>query len=290
MTFEEVLAEAVRAMRVAAWDATHEALARAETLASTEAEHALVNIHHASVAVLQGRTNAEWQVFQENILRRYSARHVSLAAYYLVVSATDRGDRKTADRYLPILLDSSREFGDPGRILMSYDVAAAVESMRGNHIAAVEYGRVALAEAQSSYAGDDKALTIASIAHNLAYNCLAANEYRDAIQAIDIALEHAESTGNREVLRQVLITAAFAYLSREKREEALAFIDRAEPLARESRFERYVHYVRGEVARRGGDREAAAEHFRRLESSYPDIPGVAEMLLSMNVAPFLMPE
>jgi tetratricopeptide (TPR) repeat protein len=289
MTFEEAVAAAVDALRIASWDAARDALARADELATSDAEHALVAIHRASIVVLQGRPEAEWQVFQENILRRHSARHVSLSAYYLVVSATDRGDRKTAERYLPILLDSSREYGDHGRILMSYDVAAAVESMRGNHIAAVEYGRVALDEARA-YQGDDKALTLASVAHNLAYNCLAANEYRDAIDAIDIALEHADSTGNREVLRQVLITAAFAYLCREKLDEAFAFADRAEPLARGTRFERYVHYVRGEVARRRRDLVAAGEHFRKLEASYPEIPNVAEMLLSMNVAPFLMPE
>jgi tetratricopeptide (TPR) repeat protein len=289
MTFEEVMAGAVEALRIAAWDAARDALARADERAEAEAEHALVDIHRASILVLQGRTDAEWQVFQENILRRHSPRHVSLAAYYLVVSATDRGDRKTAERYLPILLDSAREYGDHGRILMSYDVAAAVESMRGNHIAAVEYGRVALDEARA-YQGEDKALTMASVAHNLAYNCLAASEYRDAVQAVDIALEHVEETGNAEVLRQVLITAAFAYLLREKLDDALAFADRAEPLARGTRFERYIHYVRGEVARRRGDRAEAATHFRKLEAAYPEIPGVAEMLLSMNVAPFLMPE
>lgn len=277
------------ALRVADYERATEALSRAETLAPGEAQRALVDIHRASIPVLQNRMDADWKVFRENILRRHSARHVSLSAYYLVVSATDRNDLKTAERYLPILLESSRELADPGRILMSYDVAAAVESLRGNHVAAVEYGRVALEEART-YEGEDRALTLASLAHNLAYNCLAASEYREAVDAVSVALEHAESTNNPDVLRQVLITAAFAHLCRERLDEAEALADRAEPYATGSRFERYVHYIRGEAARRRGDRNAAAAHFRKLEPLYPEIPGVAEMLLSMNVAPFLMPE
>jgi tetratricopeptide (TPR) repeat protein len=289
MSFETLIADATAALKRAAFDEARALLDRANACASSESDRALAAIHRASIPVLEVRRDVEWNVFRENIVRRHSPKHVQLAAYYLVISAVDRNDRETATRYLPILLDAARELNDPMILLMSYDVAAGVESINGNHIAAIEYGRVAWSEAQA-YRGDDADLTRAGIAHHLAYNSLAANEYAEALEYIEIALPHAERTANPHVLRQCLVTASFVYLLRDQLGEAAAFADRAAPLANGTRLEHYVHYVRGEVARRRGNRAEAAAHFRKLEKLYPDIPRVAEMLLSMNFAPFLMPE
>jgi tetratricopeptide (TPR) repeat protein len=289
MTFASLVADAVQALRVAAYDEAASLLQRADEAASDDAEHALAAIHQASIGVLRNRKDADLNVFRENLVRRFSVKHVQLAAYYLVIAAVDRNDRDAADRYLPILLEAARQLGDPAVTLMSYEVAAGVESIRGNHTAAIEYGRVALSEL-ASYQGDDLALTRAGIAHNLAYHCLAASEYADAVPYIEQALPAAEESGNPAVLRQCLITGAFAYLCRDRLDDAETLALRAAPLAAGDRLERYVHYLQGEIARRRGNHRAAAEHFRRLEAFYPDIPGVAEMLLSMNVAPFLLPE
>ncbi|HYI13568.1 MAG TPA: hypothetical protein VEK57_31290 [Thermoanaerobaculia bacterium] len=289
MTFDALIAETLAALRKAGYAAAEDALGRAEAVATSEADLALVQIHRASIPVLQGSRGAEWNVFRENIVRRHSPKHVQLSAYYIVVNAIDRNDRTAAERYLPVMLDAAHALGEPGTTVAVYDAAAAVESMRGNHVAAIEYSKAAFLEAEQ-YEGPDATFTRAGVAHNVAYNCLAGNELAEALRYINIALPYAERLGNPDVLRQVLLTAAFTYLMNDRLDEAERFTGRAEPLAAGMRLEQYVHYVRGEIARRRGNHVTAKEHFRRIEAFYPEMPGVAEMLLSMNFAPFLMPE
>jgi tetratricopeptide (TPR) repeat protein len=130
----------------------------------------------------------------------------------------------------------------------------------------------------------------ASVAHNLAYNCLAASEYDDAVTYAEEALRRLDPVTDAAWGAQFLVTAAFAYLCRDRFDDATMAIDAAEPRAAGTDREKYVHYVRGEIARRRGDREEAARHFKKLEVFYPGIPTLTEMLLSMNIAPFLLPE
>jgi hypothetical protein len=87
-----------------------------------------------------------------------------------------------------------------------------------------------------------------------------------------------------------VVTAAFAHLCGGDLARALELADRAEGVVAGTRLERYVHYVRGEVARRQGNVVEAKRHFDRLAPVYPEIPGVAEILMSLDTAPFLLPE
>ncbi|MGN6182200.1 MAG: hypothetical protein ACTHQM_00925 [Thermoanaerobaculia bacterium] len=222
-------------------------------------------------------------------MRRHSPRHLQVATYYILVHAIETNDRKLAERYLPAYLDAANTIGDPVQRVASYDVAAAVESMRGNHVAAIEYGRAALAECDRCE-DPDELLSRTFITHNLAYNCLAANRFTEALDYATSCVALADRLGREDALRQALITAAFAHLCRERLDDAEALAMRAEGFANGTRMERYVHYLHGEIARRRGNRETAERHFRNLESFYPDTPGVAEILLTMNVAPFLLTE
>ena len=289
MTFEEHMRAAWAALDRAAYDEAREHLDHAEPAASTDAEHALVSMRHAGMSILQGRRDVDLNVFRENVVRRHSDRHVAVATYYLLITAIDGNDLATAERYLPAYLAAVRALNDPVTTLASYDVMASMESLRGNHVAAREYNNVAMAET-ASYAGEDALALRAFVTHNAVYNSLAANAYAEALAHSGAALELAEELGNPVLLRQCLVTVAFAHLCSERFDDAERLADRAADLAAGTRLERYVHYLRGEVARRRGDTAIAAAHFKRLQAFYPDIPGVSEMLLSMNVAPFLMPE
>jgi tetratricopeptide (TPR) repeat protein len=289
MTFDEAMSEAHRALEGARFADAIALLDRADAIASNEAEHALVQMQRAAIPLLQTNFNSDLNVFRENLVRRHSPLHIWTALYYLMIAAIDRNDRESAERYLPQFLEATREQDDLRRTLHSYDILAAVESLRGNHVAAIEYNSAALTES-ARYEGAEGLSTRAFIAHNLVYNCLAASEYREALTHAVPALALFEEVGHELLLRQGRITVAFAYLTNDLLDEADALAVRAAELATGTRLERYVHYIRGEVARRRGDKQAAAAHFKNLEAFYPDLPGVAEMLLSMNVAPFLLPE
>ncbi len=289
MTFEERCGDVTTALRDGAWEEAERRLAALAFEAETEAERALVAIHRASIPVLRGEHDADMNVFRENVIRRHSTHHIHLATYYLLVNAIDRNDRATADRYFPAYLQAVETVSDPLKRIASWDIAGAVESLRGNHVAAIEYGRAALAECPADATGEAQ-LTRMFITHNLAYNCLAANLFAEALAYARDALAIAESTGRQDILRQLLVTTAFACLCREQLEETEELAERAEPLAAGTRMEKYVHYLHGEVARRRGAMDRAAEHFKRLEAFYPDTPGVAEILLTLNIAPFLLPE
>lgn len=289
MTFDESMQAAMKALEDARFADAIALLDRADSVASDDAEHALVQMQRAAIPLLQANFNSDLNVFRENVVRRHSPLHVWIALYYLTIAAVDRSDRDSADRYMPQLLEATRELNDPDRTVRAYDVLAGVESMRGNHVAAIEYNKAALAEAEQ-HDGPGALSTRAFITHNLIYNCLAANEYREALTYVPRLLEMADSLGHEPLLRQGRITVAFAYLTNDMLDEAEALAIRANEVAKGTRLERYVHYIRGEVARRRGNRKEAEEHFRKLEALYPDIPGIAEMLLSMNVAPFLLPE
>ncbi len=289
MTFDEAMKSVLHALEEAHFAEAIVLLDDAASLASDDAERAHVQLQRAAIPLLQNNFHSDLNVFRENLVRRHTPLHVWIALYYLTIAAVDRNDRESADRYLPQLLDATRELNEPDRTLRAYDVLAAVESMRGNHVAAVEYNKAALLESETCD-GPGAVSTRAFITHNLVYNCLAASEYREALVYAPRFLAMAEQLGNELLLRQGRITVAFAYLTNELLDEAETLAIRAYELAKGTRLERYVHYLRGEVARRRGNRDEAAEHFHRLEALYPDIPGVAEMLLSMNVAPFLLPE
>ena len=262
---------------------------RAGELATTDADRALVDIQLAAIPVLLNDLSAELNVFRENLVRRHSPLHVWTSLYYLLVAAADRNDRAAAERYLEPLLEVTRELDDPERTVNAYSAAAAAEVLRGNYVAAMEYDATALAEAEK-YDDPNAPAMLAITIHNLVYNCLAASEYRAALAHAPRALELAEELANPVLLRQCVVTVAFAYLCNDRLDEAERLAVRAAELTAGTRIERYVHYLRGEIARRRGDLAVAAAHFQRLEPLYPEIPDVAAILLSMNVAPFLLPE
>lgn len=289
MTFQEHLDATRDALGRADWSAAARALDAAEALARDEAQHALVQMHRASIPVLRGEAGADLRVFRENFLRRHSPRHVAIAGYYILVDVLHRGDLGTAERYLPAYLEAVRELDEPHHWAAARDLESTVDSLRGRHVAAIERHRATLMELQS-YDGADAPLLRATALHNLVYDCLAANRFAEALQSVEASIAAAERLGRADYLAQVLVTASFAHLCGGSLDDAERLATRAEPVAAGQRLERYVHYVRGEVARRRGDVEGAAACFQRLAAFYPEIPGVAEMLLSMNVAPFLLPE
>lgn len=289
MNVDDHTRAASAALDRAAYDEAREHLRLAEAAAVSDADRAIVAMRIAAIAILQGRRDVDLNVFRENVVRRFSDRHVYVATYYLLITAIDGNDLATAERYLPAYLEAVRALNDPALTTASYDVIASMESLRGNHVAALEYNNAAIAES-ASYAGDDALALRAHVTHNAVYNSLAANAYAEALAHSGLALELAEQLGNSRLLGQCLVTVAFAYLCSERLDETERLADRAAELTAGTRLERYVHYLRGEVARRRGDTAIATAHFKRLQAFYPDIPGVSEMLLSMNVAPFLMPE
>ena len=289
MTFETLMADGLAAMTRADFGAAAALLHQAEDAATNDADRALATMRLAGIDVLKAKSDADLRVFLENIMRRHSPVHVLIAAYYLTIAAVDRHDREAATRYVPLLLDAAREVDNPHWMIIAFDAASGAESICGNHVAAIEYSRAAVA-AMADYHDDEAVRTRLSVLHNLAYNCLAASEYDDALRYAADAIAYAESTGEDALLASPLVTGAFAYLCRDRLDEAVAAVDRAAPWLGGTHLEKYMHYVRGEAARRRGDREEAARHFRQLEPFYPGIPSLTEMLLSMNLAPFLLPE
>jgi tetratricopeptide (TPR) repeat protein len=289
MTFDETYNAALAAGTAARYDEAEALLRRAGELAASDAERARVDMQRAALPLLQGDRDADLNVFRENLVRRHSTLHVWSALYYLIMAAVDRNDHAGLDRYLEPLLDATRELDQPEYTLRAFDVAAAAELLRGNHIAAMEYDAIALSEAERCE-GDNAPALVATTLHNLVYNRLAASEYRAALEHAPRALTLSEALGSEPLLRQCLVTVAFAYLCNGRLDEAERLAVRAGPIAMNTRMERYVHYLHGEIARRRGDLALAAAHFHRLEPLYPEIPDVAAILLSMNVAPFLLPE
>ena len=289
MNFQESLAAARAILGRADWDEARQMLDYASSIASNDAEHALVAMHRASIPVLRGDANPDLRVFRENIVRRHSVRHVAIAGYYILIYVLEKHDRAAVERYLPPFLDAVKEMGDPYYDNIAREIVATYDSLRGDHDAAIEKQRIALEEL-GPYTGPDELLLKTTAAHNLAYSCLAANRFAEAVKYVEMSLVLGERLGRPDFLGQILLTASFAQLCSERLDDAERLTERAAQYLEDTRFERYIHYLRGEVARRRGDVDLAAEHFERLEELYPDIPGVAEILLSMNVAPFLLPE
>jgi tetratricopeptide (TPR) repeat protein len=289
MTFDESMKAVLKALEDARFGDAIPLLDRADSIAADDAQRALVEMQRAAIPLLQNNRESDLNAFRENLVRRHSPLHVWIALYYLTIAAVDRSDRESADRYLPQFLEVTKQFDEPDRLVRSFDLMAAVESMRGNHVAAIEYSTVAFTESER-VEGPSAPSTRAFLAHNLVYNCLAAGEYREALAHTPRMIAMAEELRHELLLRQARVTAAFVYLTNNMLDDAEMLAMRAAEVAIGTRLERYVHYVRGEIARRRGDRDEAAAHFRKLEPLYPGIPGVAEMLLSMNVAEFLVPE
>ena len=287
-SFDAVVRACMEALHRGAWTEALEGVEQATRLARSEADYTLVEMHRASIDILQGRP-ADLNLFRENVVRRHSARHVFIGAYYLVMAAVDRRDPSAAPRYLRALLDAADELGDPAALLRAREMAAAVESICGNHRAAVEHGRKALEILDQYEEYDAESMRIACT-HNLAYNCLAANEIEEAIEHAAVALPLAEAFERQDFVRQCLVTASFAFLCGNRLQEAERLAERAAHETAGTHLERYAHYIRGEVARRLGDPLAAAEHFSRLEKFYPEIPSLTTLLLSMDITPYLVPE
>jgi tetratricopeptide (TPR) repeat protein len=285
--FEALREEGFRALRHARFDDAEASMRRALQLAATDEERELGAIYVAAVAVLRGDRNASLNAFRHGLLRRVSPRTVYAAAYYLTMFHSMHNGVEAAAKWTPVLIEAAHALDRPRDVAMAYDVAAAVESQRGNHVAALELGRAALVAADR-YEGSEEALLMnATVRHNLAYNALAANEFAAAFPHALDAIRYAEQIEHPTLLRQCMVTAAIALLMRERLDEAEAMIGRVE---RGSHFDRYIPYVLGECARRRGDRVAAAAHFRELEAFYPGFPSFAEVLLSYNTASFLMPD
>lgn len=289
MTFEESLDAVRAALGRAEWDEARRVLDHAESLANDVAQHALVAMHRASIAVLRHDPDPDLRVFRENIVRRHSPRHVFIGGYYILIRAIEEHDRATAERYLGPFVEAVRERADPYYNNIASEIIATVESLRGDHDAAIERQRAALADFDT-YDGDDALMLRTAQTHNLAYNCLAANRLEEALQYAEASLALGERLGRPDYLGHILLTAAFANLCSERLDAVEELTVRAADFIAGTRYERYIHYLHGEVARRRGDLDRAAEHFERLEELYPEIPGVAEILLSLNVAPFLLPE
>lgn len=287
-TDTELLDRGRAALRHGDFDRAKESFAAAIVIAESDADRAMASMHLASIAVLQGGTH-DLNVFRENLLRRYSAQHAMTAAYYLVISAIDARDRESAERFLPTLLETSVEVGGAVNLIRAYDVAAGVQSVCGKHEAAIQCGLLAL-HALDDYDGDDRDETRGSILHNLAYNCLAGNRFEEAVGYADESLAIVERSGATSERRQGIVTAALAHLCGGDIDTALALANRAEERVNGTRLERYVHYIRGEVSRRRGMTDDARRHFKKLEPIYPEIPEVSELLLSLNVAQFLLPD
>lgn len=287
--FEDFIDTVRGALGRGQWSEAASILDDADAAAADDAQRALVGIYRAAMPILRGESGADLRELRENVVRRFSARHVALAAHYIVADALERRDVATAERYLTPLFDAMSTLDDPWLLLASCDLRATVHSMRGDHLSAIESGRIALEELDR-YDGPNAAVMRATLTHNLAYNCLAANELEDALRYASDALPVAEELGRRDFLGQVLLTIAFAHLCLAQLDEAVKRAAEAARHVEGTRMERYVHYVHGEVARRRGKVAEATAHFQRLEELYPDIPGVTDMLLSMNVAPFLLPE
>lgn len=289
MTFQDHMSAARASLGRGRWDEAHGALDRAEALAGDEAQHAWVAMHRASVAVLRRDAARDLRLFRENVVRRHSPRHVAFAAYYILIDAIDRHDVATLELYLPPFLDAVRATGDPLWDSLAAEVVASYDSLCGDHDAAIERERAALADLDR-YEGPDLLLRKVAATNNLAFSCLAANRYEEALQYARTSLALGEQLGRPDALGQILLHAAFASLCTHRYAQAEEYADRAETYVAGTRYERYVHYLRGEIARRRGDLDAAMNHFERLEAIYPEIPDVAQILLSMNVAKFLLPE
>ena len=289
MTFPEILAEVRLVLGRAAWDEAARLLDQADALAEDEAGHALVAMHRASIAVLRGDLDADVRVFRENMLRRHTARHVAVAGYYLLTHLLDRRDLAAVELYLPPFLDAVREVREVSFDLLAADVVAAYDSLRGDHDEAIQRQQAALQDFDA-YDGPDPMLMKALALHNLSYNYLAANRFEEALEYALQALVLGEQLGRADFIGQTLLNASFATVCQNHVDESERYVERAAQHVMGTRFERYVHYLRGEIARRRGDFDLAADHFKHLESLYPGIPDLPEMLIGMNLAPFLLPE
>ncbi|HEX6097830.1 MAG TPA: tetratricopeptide repeat protein [Thermoanaerobaculia bacterium] len=289
MSFQECIDSARAALGRAEWDAARQDLDRAESIASDDAQHALVALHRASIAVLRRDGSPDLRVFRENMVRRHSPRHVGLAGYYILIDALDRHATDELERYLPPFLDAVRELAEPFWDNLATEVVAAYGSLRGDHDTAIELQRATLADLDT-YDGPDALLTRVVTTHNLAYSCLAAHRYEEALAYAQTSLALGEQLGRRDVLAHILLNAAFATICMNRVDEAEGYVGRAAELLAGTRYERYVHYLRGDIARRRGDFDLAADHFEHLKGLYPGIPDLPEMLIGMNLAPFLLPE
>jgi tetratricopeptide (TPR) repeat protein len=289
MDFQDLLAEVRVALGRPEWEEAGRLLDRAESLAGDEAQRALVAIHRASIAVLRGDADPDVRVFRENMIRRHTPRHVAVAGYYLLVHLLDRRDTTAAELYLPPFLDAVRELDDASLNIAAGELVATYESLRGDHDTAIERQRSALADFDA-YDAPDAPLMKAMALHNLSYSCLSAHRYDEALEYATQALVLGEQLGRSDFVGQTLLNAAFATVCVNRVDDAERYVERAASVLAGTRFERYVHYLRGEIARRRGDFDLAADHFEHLKTLYPGIPDLPEMLIGMNLAPFLLPE
>ena len=289
MNFQETLTTVRLALGRAEWDEAARLLDVADSLAADEPQRAFAAIHRASIAVLRGDAHPDVRVFRENMIRRHSPRHVAVAGYYLLADLLDRRDIGAAELYLPPFLDAVHETQDTSLRLAAGELVATYDSLRGDHEAALERQHAALADFDA-LDGPDAMLCKAMALHNLSYSYLSANSFAEALDYAAQALVLAEKLGRTDFAGQTLLNAAFATVCQNRVDEAERYVERAAEIVAGTRFERYVHYLRGEIARRRGDFDLAADHFAHLEALYPGIPDLPEMLIGMNLAPFLLPE
>lgn len=285
--FATLREEGFRALRQSRFDEADGCFRRAVDAAGNNEERELGRIYVVAVPVLRGDRNASLNTFRENLMRRLSPRHVYMSAYYLTMYESMHGGAEAAAKWTPTLLDAANALDEPPLFVGAYDLAASVESQRGNHTAALELDRAALVVLDRCPPDESATLMNAMIRHNIAYNALAANEFAAALPHAVDAIPFAAATNNPPLLRQCIVTASIALLVRNRLDEAEATIAELE---RGSHFDRYVPYVLGECARRRGDRDAAAAHFRELEKFYPELPSLTQILLSYDIASFLMPD
>lgn len=213
------------------------------------------------------------------VFRRADETNVYLAAYALSYRFRIESKLERAAHYANIALETATGLDQRDWILDSLTElgnVAVYDSRFGEAIDRYEQALAMLPEGSNQFRRF-------FILQNLGYSRIASGDAARGVKQIEEAVALMHTLGTTGYLAESYIDLCHGYLD-------LGDLDRAHHYGElglehlvETRQERNVHYLMGEIAYERGDFESAESHFRHLADHYPDFPQLTNLLLAVNL-------
>lgn len=289
--FDDLLAVGRRAVEAERYEDALGAFEEAERLAEAASDRAAADrafANHCGVLISKARTGglpaARLQRLREILMAGEDPVSCFLAAYNLARAFEFTKENRKGAFYARIALDRSRKAS-------SREWLASSSNQLGNLLLADSRFEAACEQYEDALAlvpaNGESTTRQAAIHLNLGYAYVVLGRLREGFGLLFHSLRTLRAMGNRSLQVIAHLRLSFAHLEVERPRYALKHALRALALAEEVGEQdstKHALFLLGESAQLAGDRETAREQFQRLQERYfPDKPGLAELLLTLDV-------
>lgn len=213
------------------------------------------------------------------VFRRADETNVYLAAYALSYRFRLESKLERAAHYANIALEAATNLNQPDWILDSLTElgnVAVYDSRFGDAIERYEQAIALLPE-------DSNQFRRFFLLQNIGYSRIVSGDAEEGVTLIEEAVALMQKLGTTGYLAESYIDLCHGYLELGNLDQAKYFGDLGLVHLVDSRQERNIHYLLGEIAYKTGDFSAAELHFDHLATHYPDFPQLKNLLLAVDL-------